>query len=72
MIVGVANNGGTIDGGKSIGSGETIDGGEAINGNDGTALAGRGSGGIICSDVIVGKAIFGKAIVRGDGAALAG
>ncbi len=40
MIVGVANNGGAIDGGKSIGIGETIDSDEAINGNDGTVLAG--------------------------------
>jgi hypothetical protein len=47
-------------------------GGEAINGNDGTALAGQGSGGIVCGDVIVGKTIFGKAIVGGNGAALAG
>ncbi len=72
LIVSVANNGGAIDGGESIGSGETIDGGETINGNDGTALAGRGSGGIVCGVVIVSKAIFGKAIVGDDGAALAG
>ena len=48
LIVGVANNGGAIDGGEFIGSGETIYGGEAIHGNDCTGLAGRGSGGIVC------------------------
>ncbi len=67
LIVGVANNGGAIDGGKSICSGETIDGIEAINGNDGTVLARQGSGGIVCGDVIVGEASFGKAIVGGNG-----
>jgi hypothetical protein len=60
-------------------SGEIIDGSKVINGNDGTALAGQGSGGIVCgaidgksiiSGAIVGGAIVREAIVGGDGAVL--
>ena len=72
LIVGVANNGGAIDGDEFIGSGETIYGGEAIHGDDCTGLAGQGSSGIVCGDAIVGKAIFGEAIIGGNGAALPG
>jgi hypothetical protein len=88
VIIGGPINGKSIISGAIVGeaivgeaSGETIDGSEAINGNDGTALAGQGSGGIVCGAIngklivsggIVGGEIFGEAIVGGDGAVLAG
>ncbi len=46
LIVGVANNGGAIDGGDFIGSGETIYGGEAIHGDDSQGWQGEAAVGL--------------------------